>query len=177
MSTEKPIIDDVAKPGTTPADPTSKPVIVGHSAPIADPMVSPVEIVSKPVPATTPEKVVVAAAVPQPVVSSTKSGRIVPLSSANDIQKDTNTQADKAVLDKAGIPKQEIGAQQARLAEIIDSGEYNVAINQKTSASSVRSFFITVLAIVLLGIIVLFVLTDLKVIDLGIKLPIHIFKQ
>ena len=34
-------LNDVAKPGTTPADATSKPVIVGHEAEVADPMVKP----------------------------------------------------------------------------------------------------------------------------------------
>ena len=181
MATEKPAISDVAKPGTTVPDATSKPIIVGHSAQVSDPMVSAAEaVISKPelvIAPPKPEPVATPPAAATATAGSTRPGKIAPISSSSDIQKDTDKEADKEVEENATEPKPEEDNRQARLAELIESGEYNVDISQKTSAGAVKSFLITVFVVVLVGVVVLFVLTDLKMIDLGIKLPFHIFKQ
>jgi len=189
---------DVAKPGSTPASATSKPVIVGHTAEVADPMVSsrrkeflqiepakdkdseqdsqetssePAKKESAKTPKDEAEKTT------EPTVGSSKP-KLVPSASAQQLQAETEKEQDEAAL----TAEQEAEAKatdesQTRLQEIIESGEYNVSIGQGSTGNSIKTFLITVISIVLVGVVVLFILTDLKVIDLGIKLPFHIFKQ
>lgn len=163
---------DVATPNSTPADATSKPLIQGHTSQVAaDPMVN---VATPPAaeekPSAEPAQPV-AAAPP----SSTKP-RIVPSAGAQEAQAAADKADDAAkVADDATEKTEEDN--QTRVQELIESGEYNVSISQNNKKSGAGTFLVTVGAILLAGIIILFVLTDLKIIDLGIDLPFHIFKQ
>ena len=150
-------MSDVAKPGTTPPDASARPLVVGHTTDVTDPMVNPEKSAS---------------------TGSMKS-KLTPDSSAAEIDKDAADTSDKEMAEKKveKTEKEIIDEKQVRLAEIIESGEYIVSFGQEKSGKDAATFASTVIAIVLLGVVLLFVLTDLKIIDLGIKLPFHIFKQ
>ena len=155
---KQPAMNDVAKPGTTPPDASSKPVIVGHTSVVADPMVS-----KQPEPATA-------------TVAGSMKQRIMPTATGEAVQKQAAKEDDTAHAE-AEVPKKDTTAdKQARLGDIIESGEYNVSIKQKKSSSAALTFFATILGIVTFAAIVLFVLIDLKIIDVGINLPFEIFK-
>ncbi len=157
---------DVAKPGTTPADPTSRPIISTHTA-VIDLMVSAT-------PATAPQndqqdKTTVSAG------GSMKS-KITPSSTSEQVATDTNKESDEKLALQSNEKKPEVQADQsARIAELIDSGEYNVAVNQK-SGGSVGQFMAVVLGVVLIAVIILYLLIDLDVIDVGVNLPVQLFK-
>jgi len=162
-------LQDVARPGTIPALATSKPVIVGHTSMVADPMMN---ADKKDSGSTAPATSVVSA-------GSTKP-KLEPISAKVDTKSDESKDADKSqalhAADTTKISEQDL--RQEKLAELIESGEYKVSVHhQKSGSNSIKTFVLTVFAIILAGLAVLFVLTDLKVIDLGVKLPFHIFKQ
>ena len=150
---------DVATPGTTPAAPTSKPVIVGHTSQVADPMVAA---------ATASPTAAVPAGSSRPKLAP--SAEVAAAQAAAD---KADSVAEKAEDDTA---KEEEDSQ-ARVQELIETGEYHVSVGQKNARSTIATFLLTVFIIVVVGVVALFILTDLKVIDLGIKLPFHIFKQ
>ncbi len=142
---------DIAAPGTTPAPATSKPVIVGHTSQVADPMVS---------------------GAPAPEPNRPK------LTPSDEAVKVAEVEAAKPVKDERAADELAIQAQEerdAKLQELIESGEYNVSIGNKAGKHSVATFMLTALIIVVVGAVALFVLTDLKLIDPGFDLPFHIF--
>lgn len=165
---------DVARPGTTPATATSKPVIIGHTSQV-DPMVSatvPADA-SEEKPSTESPTTQTA-----PPVSGTGSSKPKLTPSADAMEAvaaadivDTETESTDAETEKS----EEVN--QTRLQEVIESGEYHVSIGQKNAKSNAGTFFATVTIILILGIIALYILADLKIIDPGINLPFHIFKQ
>lgn len=153
-------LNDVAKPGTTPADATSRPVIVGHGVTVADPMVS-------------TEKPAVKDAAPAGG-GSTKS-KLAPVSSGEEVKKDAAEDEDKKLAEQT-VEKQPTELdKQARLGELIESGEYNVTIKQ-ASGGSAKTFFVTLLAVLLFGALAVYILADLEIIDIGVKLPFELFK-
>ena len=156
--------NEVAQPGTTPATPTSKPIISSHTPAVSDAMIN-AEKAADAVADT------VAAAAP-PVSAGSMKPKLTPSKELIDIQKETTIEEDKVA---AAEPPED--PRPARLQELIESGEYNVNIHQKTKSGSVRTFMTTVIVIVLIGVIAIYILTDLKIVDLGIKLPFYIFKQ
>ncbi len=149
--------DDVAKPGTVPPLATSKPV-VPQSTTVQDPMVA-------------AQTVAVGSVSSQP--------RVAPQATADEIRKDTQTESDKAEAAKSSQKSEQdiAGDRQARLSELIENGEYNVSIGQLKDSKTVTTFLTTVLMVLFVGALFIFILTDLKLIDLGIKLPFHVFKQ
>lgn len=155
--------NDVAKPGTTAPSATSKPVIVGHTSTVQDPMVSE--------PAAQPAK--------EPATQTSGGSskpKIMPTTDADDLKKQATTEEDKQHAEALPVDekKEEIPDYQARLGELIESGEYNVSI--KPVGGNLKTFALTVVTIVLLGLIVGYILIDLNVIDVGIKLPFELFK-
>ena len=161
---------DVAVPGSTPADATSKPIIVGHSAPVADAMVTP---------AAPPAGESAAVATPEvikPLAPGSMRAKLAPSAEAAAAQIAADKVDDATEQVEDADAKAEEGYE-TRVQDILESGEYHVSIGQKAAKSSAVTFILTMLAIVLVGVATLFILTDLKVIDLGIKLPFHIFKQ
>lgn len=158
---------DVAKPGTTPADPTSRPIIIGHE-PASDPMVSTTQAV---MPEKKPEEAPV-------VITSTGSmkSKITPSSTTAEVTKEAAADSDEKVAEESQQKKEDTAAEQAaHLAEIIESGEYNVSVHQK-NRGSVGQFILVVIGVVLIAAVVLFILIDLNVIDVGIKIPFELFK-
>ena len=160
---------DVAKPGTTPADPTSRPVIVGHGTPVAaDPMVSAAQ-------SGLPDKKP-AATVPVSASGGSTKAKLAPASTAEQVSKDAIKETDKQLAEDENKEKPDSAAETAtRLNEIIESGEYTVTIHQKNSGG-IGLFLGVVLGIVILAVVVLYVLIDLKVVDVGVQLPFEIFK-
>ena len=178
-------MSDVAKPGTTPATPTTRPLVVGNSNEVSDPMVAPEKPAEKPT-VQTVSGVPLAA---QPDLEPAKTGEIAgtgsmvskltPTTSSAEIIKDVADDSDKALADKKNekSEKDVNDEQQARLAELIESGDYNVSVGQEKGTKGAATFILTVLAILLVGAVTIFLLSDLKIIDLGLKLPFHLFKQ
>lgn len=151
---KQPAMSDVAKPGTTAPDASSKPVIVGHTSVVADPMVSKQS---------------------EPIAGSMKQ-RIMPTSTGEAVQKEATKEDDAAHAEADETKKDTTIDKQVRLGEIIESGEYNVSIKQKKSSGAAVTFFGTLFGIVLFAAIVLFILIDLNIIDAGITPPFEIFK-
>ena len=160
--------NDVAEPGTTPAMPTSKPIISSHTPAVSDTMIN----AEKTADSAASD---VASAAP-PASNGSMKPKLTPSKELVAIENENAHEADKAAADAAAAEPAE-DLRPARLQELIESGEYNVTIHQKTKSGSVKTFLLTVFIIVLVGVVALYVLTDLKIIDLGIKLPYHIFKQ
>ncbi len=184
---------DVARPGSTPASATSKPVIVGHTSQVADPMMSSaaakssLETVKKAEepaakieePAKSVESESESESKTEAVPGGSSRPKITPSSSAEEAaqdQKDIAKAEESAAADEDAAAK-EVDEKQARVQEIIETGEYNVSVGKGSGKSGFKTFFLTMLMIVLVGVSTLFVLTDLKILDMGIKLPFHIFKQ
>lgn len=158
---------DVAKPGTTPADPTSRPIIVGH-APAPDPMVS-----------TAQGSITKNEGEPAPqmaVTSGSMKSKIAPTASQEEVVKEATKENDAKLAEESKEKKQDTAAETAtRLNEIIEGGEYNVTIHQKNSGSAVQ-FIAVVLGVVLVAAIIMYLLIDLNIIDAGVKLPFELFK-
>ena len=158
-------VTDVAKPGTTPPDATSRPVIVGHGPMVADPMV-------------TAEKSEAEADTKQPAATTSTGSskpKINPVSTQEEVKNDTAENDEKKLDEELAEKKDTTEDKQARLGELIESGEYNVTIKQAKNGS-VRAFLVTVIIVLLLGAAVVYILADLKVLDIGIELPFELFK-
>lgn len=155
--------DDVAKPGTTLPDATSRPIITANGPAVADPMVNEEKPAAKEVPDA------VAAG------GGSMTPRVTPASSTDEVTKDATDADDKKLAEQTIEKKEEPLDKQAKLGEIIESGEYNVNIKQSKSGSA-GTFFMTIVLVLLIGLIVVYVLADLEIVDLGIKLPFELFK-
>ncbi len=153
-------LNDVAKPGTTPADATSRPVIVGHGVTVADPMMNVDKTVAKE---------------PAPTSGGSTKSKLAPVSSGEEVKKDAADAEDKKLAEQIVEKVPTELDKQARLGELIESGEYNVTIKQ-ASGGSAKTFFVTLLGVLIVGAIAAYILADLEVIDLGIKLPFELFK-
>jgi len=156
--------NDVARPGTTAPDATSKPVIVARGPIAPDPMMNNGQVAAK----------------QEPVVEQSSGGsmkpKLSPTTPAPELKKKAVEEEDKKHAETPiGDQKKNQVDVQSRLGEIIESGEYNVSIKQSRTRST-KTFIITVLGVVLVGFVVVYLLIDLKVIDAGIKLPIEFFK-
>ncbi|MDQ3094253.1 MAG: hypothetical protein M3Q70_03715 [bacterium] len=192
---------DVSKPDSTPANATSKPIILGHKPMVADPMVS----------AESKEK----ADSKQPMTSSARSiqpiseeftqkpqakeaeseaevkdnsdeAEIIPVKKAAprpvDTEEEVNHDREEEITtddQKAEIANQEEntieGERQQRLKAIIESKKYNVHFRNPHKASA-KIFVTTVLAVLVLGALAVLLLDDAGAIDLGINLPFDIIK-
>lgn len=151
--------NDVAKPGTTPAPATSRPVIVGNTPQVADPML---ERSAKQV-------------APLAVNGSSMKDKVVSDETPETLKKEASSEDDakhaqQNPLDK---PKDEVD-KLARLGEIIESGEYNVNISSrdKNGAKSAGIILLIVLLIAIVG----YILVDLNIIHTNFSLPFEIFK-
>jgi hypothetical protein len=166
-------VTDVAKPGTTPADPTSRPVIVGHGPMVADPMVNAEKSEeTKTASGTAPQ-----AAPGSTATSGTGSSKpkITPVSSQEEVKQDTAENDEKKLDEDLAEKKDTAEDKQARLGELIESGEYNVTIRQAKNGS-VRTFLLTICIVLLLGVVAVYVLADLNILDIGVELPFEFFK-
>ena len=132
-------MSDVAKPGTTPADASSRPLVAGNVAQVADPMVTPEKSPETPTAAAdAPTNDVIAtqpvSASAEPAASSgSMKSRLTPDSTAQEISKDVEADSDKELAEKKleKTEKELADEKQARLAEIIESHEYEVSIGQQ----------------------------------------------
>lgn len=165
--------NDVAKPGTTPASATSKPVIVGHSSQIADPMVS--------ASAQNPQP---AAETPKPTAVNVPSGgsskpKLAPISDQATIKKQAANEEDQSLAEKPIETTENVDEKAARIQEIIETQEYNVSISERGNKgkNGLGTFLTTVLTVLIVGFLILYLLAYLKIIDTGIKLPFEIFKN
>lgn len=169
MAEDKITMNDVAKPGTTPALASSKPVITGHTMAVSDPMVSSAPAAEKPEPAPAPT-----APTTSPSLGSMKP-RIEPSKEAQEVQKEASEENDEVNATEP-IKNPDETDKQVRLGELIESGEYNVNIKQKNASSNATTFITTVLVIVIVAAAAIYILADLNIIDIGIKLPFELFK-
>ena len=143
-------MSDVAKPGTTPPPATSRPVVNAPSKPAEDTTVRPEAMKG----------------------GGSMQPRVTPSSTAEQLNKASAADTDKAMADKktSTAEKDLADERQARLQEIIESGEYNVPIHQENGSKSAMTFILTALAVFAVGAAALYVLSALKVIDLGLKI-------
>ncbi|MDQ2973327.1 MAG: hypothetical protein M3Q79_02510 [bacterium] len=192
---------DVSKPDSTPANATSKPIILGHKPMVADPMVSADskdKVTTKQPLASTSRSIQPVSEEftkkPQPEESEretktkdnsdeaeTISVRKV-TSETEEAKVETTQETDEDITtddQKAEIANQEETTiedeRQQRLKAIIESKKYNVHFKNPHKASA-KIFVTTVLAVLLLGALSVLLLDDAGVIDLGIKLPFDLIK-
>ncbi|NBU33095.1 hypothetical protein EB118_09245 [bacterium] len=160
---------DVAKPGTTPADPTSRPIIVATGVKMTDPMVS----TGQDAPAATNY----VTAQPSPAKNSGSiQSKITPTTSIDQITEQANKDNDEKQSEQLNAPKPDTNVETAtRLNEIIESGEYNVTVHQKNKFSAVQ-YIPVVAGVVLAAAVIVYVLIDLNIIDISVKLPFELFK-
>ncbi|QQS64607.1 hypothetical protein IPO96_03445 [Candidatus Saccharibacteria bacterium] len=169
---EKKILD-VAKPGTTPADETAKPVIVGHRPKVLDPMVNeekpmPNQDTASETPASTQAVAV------KPVSSDLKHQ-----SQLGEEAPKTDEAADfKEVKDASKTADEELEKEavlQAEIKELVATKKYFVEPSNP-ARSSATAFVLTALFVVIIGLAVLAFLHDAGAIDLGIKLPFDLIR-
>lgn len=216
---------DVSKPGATPADANSKPVLVAPRPMVADPMVS-TRPVTPPSPtkslATAGKKIeplssglkvepdpapVESAALPEELSASEATAKAVPQSpnpataispssdkppgtasdskhAADAEQPSVSAQPDAETMDptpeakaekdkQAALAEQAKETRQAELKALVESKKYYLKIDD-SATSSIRTFALTVITVLLIGAIGLAVAVDAEVLDLGIELPFNL---
>lgn len=159
-----PAMEDVAKPGTVPADPTSRPIVTGRSMVAVDPMLG------------SSEKTPVSSA-PHQVPSMSKS-KIMPLSSSADIKKEVEaeTKQPSAAETNSETETENKEEKLVDLQEIIESGDYNVSIKNSSSAGLFKKIGLLITLLVV-AVIAGYLLVDARIIKTSIRLPFHIFSQ
>jgi hypothetical protein len=191
--------NDVAKPGTTTANATSRPVVVSHKPMIKDPMVSnsgsnePKATVSntgkliKPPSETepteaaaqaTPTEATVVASDTTAVTETADEPEIEP-ADETEVASDAKAEVD-AVLDQAADKnKDRLAEEQAaehakNLEHLIESKKFFVPIGDTPRRHRLK----LLLWLILLGILalgILWYMIDANIIDFGIKLPFDLF--
>lgn len=177
---------DVAKPGESKPETGSKPMVIGHKTMATDPSIKEEKSEEQ------PEKT---------DATQRKKIRLEPISSKDDPTKEEDSEEKVEVAKKEVTPskseekgksevaqdnpvpptEQEKAAEQqteddkkleqeARLEEIIKSKEYNVPIKE-TSSRSIKTFFVSFIVVLVLGLLVGAALIDAEIIDVGIELP------
>lgn len=173
MTSDERKILDVAKPDTTPADESSKPVIVGHRPMVLDPMVN-------------EEKKIEQTTAKQSVTQSTRkleptSSEVKPETKQTSTTSSKSTAADAEQVTKKPESQNEADilaetqAKEAEFNELVMTKKYFVETSNPTK-SSAKAFIITVVSVLLVGSMALALLHDAGVIDLGIKLPFDLIK-
>lgn len=177
---------DVAKPGKTTPDATSKPIIVGHKPMMKDPMVTPEEPTDKPKPAeekpqTVRPSKVITPPTPAPDAPDTqvKKTEEQPADAATPTVSD-----DAAVLEavaeqaesnkKNGGVSEEEKKHQAEIAKLIADKTYFVPVSQTSRKR--KSQLTTVLSLLLLVIVGGVLAIDAGMVDVGISLPFDLIK-
>ena len=164
MSDEEKAMSDVAKPGTTPASATSRPIIASRTAAVVDPMVSD--------PKVDKNKIIDK---PKESTGSMKS-RIEPTKNSEELKVATDSEDSSAEAIADSEEKPVVEDKQVRLGEIIESGEYKVSIKQKNNYVNANKLVTVTFVVILLTAIAVYLLVDLNVIKLGVKLPFDFFK-
>lgn len=186
---------DVAKPGEAKPDTGSKPMVVGHKL-MKDPSVNEPEekesLENQPI-AQTSKKTI------SPISDQEKETEKTTTENSDDSKEsektDTEVRTDEeqektesqptsddvAVGESTEKSKEDIEKEKNKealdneenLQKIISDKTYFVSIDE-ASYSSAKTFFKTFIAVSLISVIVLVVLIDLEVIDLGVSLPFDI---
>lgn len=176
---------DVAKPGEAKPDTGTKPMVIGHRTMATDPTIK-----------ENTEESVQENAEP----AQRKKIKLEPLGDTNSgTVEESETSSDSAATETASddtksteeteapVPQEpekteqteeqkkqseddEKLEQEARLEEIIKSKEYVVPIKER-SATSIKTFFLSFIIVLLLGLLVGAALIDAEIVDLGIELP------
>lgn len=192
-STKKPI-QDVAKPGDTPADATSRPVIVNRNSMIKDPMVTEPEPATEQPPeeklagesTVEPKKVIKPLTKDKP---ETTTGEDTGKASATEAQEATKTDSDDvsdsavvdAVLDQVAENKQqavddaEAKQRQELVDKLVQEKKYFVPLATAQHRRNNKIALIMVGALVPLVVGILLAI-DADVIDIGIDLPFDLIK-
>jgi hypothetical protein len=191
---KKPVMD-VSKPGTTPADATTRPIISGHAV-MKDPMVNPEsdkEDATDALAGDTPKEALAPSAshkVIQPMsASETKPEKDAETPAApSTVEKDTpDTEITEdavvdAVLDQVNDKKKEdaVSAEEEKRQELVDKlveeKKYFLPINQAKARR--KSKFILIVVAALLPVVVgLGLAADAGAINLGFKVPFDFIKD
>lgn len=173
-------ITDVQKPGKTPAAATSRPIIVGHGAPLKDPMVT--DDGAKTDESKTPEKITKTT---QKVVKPINQPDPEPAKPEEPAADDTAV-SDQAVVDavvgRAGDKKQaekdadELHKRLEIVEQLVESKKYFVPIDVAAKKRTHRielALFIILLVVAVAGVLAV----DAGVINTDIKLPFDLIKS
>jgi hypothetical protein len=82
---------------------------------------------------------------------------------------------EKAKADAASKEQEAEAERQAKLQELVESKKYFVKIDD-SKAAPVKTFVLTVMAVLIVGAVALAVLIDAGIVDLGIGLPFDLIK-
>ena len=192
MAKEETKVFDVAKPGEAKPETGSKPMVVGHKL-MKDPSVSETEEKEskeeQPI-AQTSKKTIVPISEQEKEPKNTdkveKDGKIEEKHNEDKTEVGDTGEKDEALPKKLETPESDIQEKspedikkekdeaalnnEENLQKIINEKKYFVNI-EEASYSSVKTFMKTFIVVSLLAVVVLAVLIDLEILDLGITLP------
>lgn len=184
---EKKILD-VTSPVDTKVEIGSKPMIVGHKSMVSDPMVREAEIENKELPVATVAIEEVSKSDPVIAPPSERQKTIEPIndkpatveskteenpssdnkdnSSPDDEENENSTEIDPAAV---ALEQEEV------IRKLLESKKYRVSIKQARNTG--KSPVWIAIAMLLVGLITLFVLVDTKKLDIGFDLPFSVFSD
>jgi hypothetical protein len=190
---------DVAKPGSSKPETGSKPMVVGHKNQLDPTLKGPVESESastEPMAARTEKKLTpmadsksektsqVADEKKEAVIASdekietpaasTEEPAVEPIAETTPA---VDAEPERAAPEETPEQKQKAEddleiARSEKLQEMIKNKTYNAPIRE-ASMSSVQTFFKTFTVVAVVGIIILIVLIDAEILDLGVNLPFN----
>jgi len=185
---------DVASPGSSKPDTGSKPMVVGHKNMLDPTLKGPVEsesASSDPLPARREKTLIPTTENPEEVemvIASDEKQQVPVDSTPKEVPIATNEPSAPSAVEPSDEPKQETTEEtpeqkqkveddleierQEKLEELIKSKKYNAPIKE-ASMSSVKTFVKTFTIVAVVGMIVLIVLVDAEILDLGVKLPFN----
>ena len=102
--------------------------------------------------------------------------RLTPTSTSEEVIKSAEEDADKENAEKPAEQKVEVVDKNIRLADLIESGEYNVSIKQKKASASLTNILAVVLLLAVVVGVIIYILLDLKIINANVTLPFDFFK-
>jgi len=189
---------DVAKPGSSDPDTGTKPMVIGHKAMASDPsMVEKKEVTDEeelePKIQVSPSSKKLTL---QPLTSEEKDGesqenqsgiKATPTDKDDEVVKEEKTTNNSEKNDVEAITEEEPDVsktadelekehqatsdeREAKLNELIKSGEYKVSINESKSFD-LKVFALAMLAVLLVLGVILIALIDLEILDSGLTLP------
>lgn len=183
MPTTKPepkVMEDVAKPGKTTPDATSKPIIVGHKPLLKDPMVTAEEpaVETTPVPKAAPLTVRPDKVITPP--SEAQKPEAVPEKTANEAPASDEAAVLEAVAEQAESGKKAPGPseadkkQQEEIIKLIADKTYFAPIAQtsRRRKNQVASLLGLLLVVLVGGIFAV----DANLVDIGVELPFDLIK-
>lgn len=171
---------DIAKPGSTPADATSRPLIVTKSAMIKDPMVQTDDAVSSQEVVVAPpsaSKKTIEPLTSQEKTDTAADSEVKESSDTPDESSDASSTADTMVVegDSATKEQDDAGKRQAIADELIQQKKYFVPIGAETRRRAGRRLIVVLLLIAVTSIAAVLAI-DAGIIATNLQLPFDFIK-